>query len=123
VQSELDLLLGTAINSLVKLDALLYLHERPGTAQSPDEIAARVQRRADQLEVALRELSEVGLIERFAFGSGRHAVYGASEDAHVQELLVILRERYHRDPEARSQIVRDVMQSSQREEDRGSAAT
>lgn len=106
LQSELDLLLRTAIDSLAKLELLLYLHARPATAERPSEIGARLRRPAAEVESALKELAEAGLIERFALGTGRLAIYGPTEDAHVQELLSLLHEQYHGDPQARARIVR-----------------
>jgi len=109
VETELDLLLGNVIDSLVKLEALLYLHSRPGSAQSADEISLALHRPAPNVKSALEDLSRVELIERFSLGSGKHVVYGPTEDPHVQALLDLLHERYHRDPETRSRTVRQAL--------------
>jgi len=106
MESELDLLLGTAIDSLVKLEILLDLHARPGSAQTPDQIGSRLRRPREEVARALEQLSEAGLIDRFALGTGKHVIYGPAEDPHVGQLLELLHERYHGDPEARTRIVR-----------------
>jgi len=113
METELDLLLGTVIDNLPKLEALLYLHSHPGGAQSADDIAAALHRPVPQVKSALEDLSRAEMIERFSFGTGRHAVYGTTEDPHVQALLGLLHDRSHRDPEARSRIVRQVLQPRQ----------
>jgi DNA-binding MarR family transcriptional regulator len=105
VDNELDLLLGTAIDSLLKLDVLLYLQSRPGSVQSSQDIAAQVRRPPYQVSASLDELSQAGLVDRFALGTGRHVLYGPTEDEHVQEIIDLLHERY-RDPETRPRIVR-----------------
>jgi len=71
VDNELDLLLGTAIDSLLKLDVLLYLQSRPGSVQSSQDIAAQVRRPPYQVSASLDELSQAGLVDRFALGTGR----------------------------------------------------
>lgn len=109
MDNELDLLLGTAINSLVKLDALLYLHSRPGIVQSAADIATQLRRPPQQVSASLDELAHVRLVDRFALGTGRHVVYGPMEDEHVREIIALLHERY-RDPETRLRIVRAALQ-------------
>ena len=116
MQSELDLLLGTAIDSLVKLEALLYLYQRHGAVHTPDEISARLRCPAHEVSRALEELFQAGLIDRFSLGSGKHAVYGPTEDTHVQALLALLHERYHRGPEARTDIVQKILRSREQHE-------
>lgn len=109
MENELDLLLRTTIDSLVKLEALLYLHARAGAVHTAEELAGTLRRPLDATAAALAELAEVGLVERFALGSGRHVMYGPMEDAHVQEILGRLHSLYHRDPVSRAELVRRVM--------------
>lgn len=111
MDTELDLLLGTAINSLVKLEIVLFLHSRPGAALSSDQISARLRRSVSEVTSALDELSQSELIDRFALGTGKHVIYGAAEDEHVAALLALLHQRYHGDPDARSRIVRQALRS------------
>ncbi len=105
MDNELDLLLGTAIDSLLKLDVLLYLHSRPGSIQRACDIATTLQRPPHQISASLDELSQSGLVDRFALGTGRHIVYGPTEDEHVREVIGLLQKRY-RDPETRPEIIR-----------------
>jgi hypothetical protein len=130
MESELDLLLGTAVDSLLKLGILLHLYGAPAgpTSQqglrsdpaagpvpgvaSASEIALQLQRPEDQTAQALEELSQVGLVARFALGTGRHVLYGLPDDSHVQELLALLHDRYHRDQDSRTQLVRQMIRQS-----------
>ena len=106
MDNELDILLGSAIDSLVKLDILLYLHARPGAVQKPNDIAERLGRSEDEIARALDGLSQAHLVDRFSLGTGRHVVYGEAEEAHVRHLIGMLHDRYHRDRESRAQVVR-----------------
>lgn len=108
VDGELDLLLGRAIDSLVKLDILLYLRARPGRVVSAENLARELRRPVEAVSAALVELAEVGLVERFALGSGKHAVYGAPEDQHTEQVLNRLHERYHQGAESRAELIRRI---------------
>jgi hypothetical protein len=105
VDDELDLLLGTAIDSLVKVDVLLYLHSRPGAVRSAQDIAGHLRRPERHVGSALDELAQAGLADRFPLGTGRHVVYGATEDEHVRGIIALLHQRY-RDPDTRVRVVR-----------------
>ncbi len=118
MNTELDLLLGTAINSLVKLETVLFLHARPGSALPPDQISAHLRRPLSQVTSALDELARDQLIERFSLGTGKHVVYGPTEDAHVAALLDLLHQHYQRDPDTRSRIVRRALRGRQDQESR-----
>ncbi len=119
MDSEVDLLVGSAIDSLVKLEILLFFHARPGSVEKPADIAQRLRRREDEVAGALELLSEAGLIERFSLGSGRHVVYGPSDDRHVQEVIGALHERYHRDPGTRANLVRRALAGTKAERSPG----
>jgi DNA-binding MarR family transcriptional regulator len=106
MDNEVDILLGSAIDSLVKLDILLYLHARPGAVQKPNDIAERLGRSQDEITRALDGLAQTDLVDRFSLGTGRHVVYGEAEDAHVRHLIGILHDRYHSGGESRAQVVR-----------------
>jgi len=112
MDNELDILLGSAIDSLVKLDILLYLHARPGAVQKPNDIAQRLRRSEDEVVRALESLAQAHLVDRFSLGTGRHVVYGEAEDAHVRDLIGIIHDRYHRDRESRAQVVRAATRQS-----------
>jgi len=109
MESELELLLGTAIDSLVKVEILLYIQERPEALLTAKDISSRLRRLAREVDRALVELSDVGLIERFALGSGRHVVYGLTEDEHIRGLLNALGERYRSDSESRSRLIQAAL--------------
>lgn len=109
MESELDLLLGTVIDSLLKLELLLLLHSRGASAHRAEELAGPLGRPPEVVARALDELAGAGLVARFPLGRGRHVLYGASEEGHVRELLELLRARYQRDPESRASLARAVM--------------
>lgn len=119
MESELDLLLGTAVDSLTKLSVLIHLQEHPGLAQSPDRIAAAVDRPPEVVAAALAELAEGKLVERFPVGSGRVVMYGSSDDKHVQGILELLCRRYNQGGETRAQLVRRVLRLVARSEGSG----
>jgi DNA-binding transcriptional ArsR family regulator len=108
VDGELDLLLGRVIDDLVKLNVTLYLHAEEG-AYSPEDIAMQVRRPPETVARALAALAEAGIVERFALGTGRFVMYGASEDAHIAELLDLLDRRYRGDAGSRAEVVRRVL--------------
>ncbi|MCJ7750039.1 MAG: winged helix-turn-helix domain-containing protein [Armatimonadetes bacterium] len=110
MDNEVDILLGSAIDSLVKLDILFYLHARPGAVQKPNDIAERLGRSQDEITRALDGLAQAHLVDRFPLGTGRHVVYGEAEEAHVRQLIGILHDRYHGGGESRAQVVRAATQ-------------
>jgi hypothetical protein len=114
VDNELDLLLGAAIDNLLKLDILLYLSGRQGAVLSADDVATQLRGPAYEVTAAADQLAQAGLVDRFPLGSGRHVLYGPSEDEHVREIIALLQARY-RDPETRPRIVRATVK---READR-----
>jgi predicted transcriptional regulator len=108
MEHELDLLLASAIDSLAKLEVLLYLRGRPGTVQRPEQIAENLRRDAKLVAASLESLAQAGLVDRFPLGTGRHVLYGQAEDAHVKEIVDLLYERYTRDSESRARLVREI---------------
>ncbi len=109
MDNELDLLLGTAIDSLAKMNLLVYLQENPGQAQPPEEIAGRVSRPPAMVAQALDELAEVKLVARFPVGTGRIVWYGSSDDERVRRILDLLLARYREGGETRAQLVRRAL--------------
>ncbi|MFB3882359.1 MAG: hypothetical protein ACE149_13915 [Armatimonadota bacterium] len=110
MDNELDLLLGAAINSLLKLDILLYLSAQGIGVVGAEDLAAQLRRPAQQVAAAADELAQAGLVDRFPLGTGRHVLYAPAEDEHVKEIVALLQERY-RHPESRAWIVRAAIGS------------
>jgi hypothetical protein len=108
VDEELDLLLGTAINSLTKLEILLYLGRRASAVQTGEKLAAELTRPAGATAAALEELAALGLVDRFALGTGRHVMYGAPEEERARRIVALVCERYHGNAESRSQLIRRI---------------
>ena len=111
MDNELDLLLGTVINDLMKLNLALYLYEEITGAHSPEEIAAQMRRSPETVARALAELAEAGIVERFALGTGRFVMYGPPEDKHIKDLLDLLQRQY-RSEETRAEVVRKVLRAA-----------
>ena len=109
MESELDLLLGTAIDSLIKLEILLYFGARPGIVRRPQEVSTELRRTVPEVQGGLEELAQAGLVDRFSIGTGRYVLYGPAEDEHVHGLISLLCERYNRDAQSRSQLVRSAV--------------
>lgn len=110
MDTELELLLGTAIDSLAKLHLLLYLHHEPRVL-TPEAAARGVGRSPDLVGRALAQLAEAGLVTRFAVGRGRAVLYSASEDTHVQTVVGRLHGYYQESPEHRAEVVRKVLRT------------
>ncbi len=109
MESELNLLLGRAINSLTKLEMLFYLRGRPKGVQPAKDIATSTHRDPAEVVRALEELARVGLIDRFAIGTGKHVMYGPAEDPHVRDIIYLLHDRYHKDGDSRAQIRQEIL--------------
>ena len=115
MENELDLLLRTAIDSLPKLEILIHFIRDSGAVRTAAEIGVHLRRPADEVTKALEELSQAGLIDRFALGTGKHVLYGPRDDNHVRELLQLLYTRYQT-PTGRVQLLREAMGQGGRSE-------
>src|SRR5574340_501821 len=123
MESELDLLLGTAIDSLPKLEILVGFIRSPEGVRSAEEMATYLRRPRGEVAQALAELAQAGLVDRFALGTGKHVLYGPRSERHVRELLGLLFTRYQ-DPAGRAQVLRDALaRGGGGESDSPSAAT
>ena len=108
MESELDILLGRAIDSLPKLEILVYFLEGGDSVQSPAQVGVQLRRPTKEVAAALEELAHAGLVDRFALGTGRHVLYGARNDTHIRQLLQVLYTRYQ-DPSARRQLLQHAL--------------
>jgi hypothetical protein len=111
VDTELDLLLGTAIDSLLKLNLLLDLYARPEAVEAPAALATRLNRPLPQTARALEQLAQAGLIEKFSLGTGRLVLFGAAEEEHIRQLMEALRLRHSGPAEGRVRLVRRILHS------------
>ncbi len=111
MENELDLLLGTAIDSLPKLEILVSFIRDPEGVRSAGEIGTQLRRPVGEVTAALEDLSQAGLVDRFPLGTGKHVLYGPRNEKHVRELLGILLERYQ-DPAGRARILRETLGQS-----------
>ena len=109
MEHELDLVLGTVIDSLAKISMLFFLRERPATAVTPDVIASHVGRQPEHVRYALEQLGEAKFVTRFPVGRGRIVLYGPAEDARILEMIELLYSRYHESDARRAEIMRKVL--------------
>ncbi len=110
---ELDLLLGTALDSLTKLAILLHLHQQGAAVFSPEALATAMNRRPEGVQEALEQLAEAGMVTRFAVATGRHAMYGAREDERLQALIGRLQACHDEKSEGWAAVVRKVTHTEQ----------
>jgi hypothetical protein len=113
MESELDLLLGTVVDSLCKLELLLYFHHRAGAVGGAEQVGTALGRPVTETAAALAALATAGLVDRFALGTGRHVIYGATEDARVKDLVALLYRRYHQGGESRLQLLRQILRAGE----------
>ncbi len=109
---ELDLLLGTVIDSLAKLMILFHLLDRDAAVLTPEAIATGVGRQPEPVARALAELAEAGLVKQFQVGRGRNVLYRGGEDAHVRSLVAQLRTRWEESAESRAEVMRKVLRGT-----------
>jgi len=109
VREEIEQLISTRINDLVKLDLALFFQQHPAFVDRIEGIARRVGRHAGTVESALQALAQDGVLERFHLGSGKYILYSYTRDPHMRSLLDDLSSAYHDDPVERVCILKRLM--------------
>jgi hypothetical protein len=109
MRDEIERLIGTRIDDLVKLELALFFHQHPSFVDRLEGIARRVGRDPRVVEDALRGLAEGGLLERFELGSGKYVLYSYTRDPDMRGLIDVLSDAYHENPAERIQIVKRLM--------------
>ena len=109
MREEIERLIGTRIDDLVKLELALFFQQHPSFVDRLEGIARRVGRDPRIVEDALRGLAEGGLLERFELGSGKYVLYSYTRDASLRALMDGLSTAYHEDPGERTAIVKRLM--------------
>lgn len=95
--------------SMVSLDVALYFQSNPTTVDTPAGLSDRVYGSAHDIGEALSHLVEVGLLTQAILGAGAYPVYALTEDPAHCRLLGCLSDAYHKDPVARTEIIRGVV--------------
>jgi len=109
MRDEIERLIGTRIDDLVKLELALYFQQNPSFVDRIEGVARRVGRDQRVVELALRALAECGLLERFELGSGKYVLYSYTRDPDLRVLMDCLSSAYHENPTERVEIVKRLM--------------
>jgi hypothetical protein len=109
LSAELRAFASRVAASIVTLDIALYFQAHPSTVETPSGISLRVYGEAHDITEALAHLVEAGVLTRATLGAGAYPLYSLTEDRKVRRLLTRLSEAYHRNPQARTQIVRGIV--------------
>ena len=110
---ELNLLLGTALDSLTKVAVLLRLNRQTEAVFSPEALAVAMHRKPEEVQLALEQLAEAGLVKRFAVATGRYALYSAREDERLRALIGRLQTCHDERGESWAAVVRRVTGSEE----------
>jgi len=109
MRDEIERLIETRIDDLVKLELALYFQQNPTFVDRLEGIARRLGRDPRAVEEALRALAEGGLLERFELGSGKYVLYSYTRDPEMRALMDRLSAAYHENPRERVEIVKRLM--------------
>jgi len=109
MRDEVERLIGTRIDDLVKLELALYFQQHPAFVDRLEGIARRLGRDPRVVQDALSGLTECGLLECFELGSGKYVLYSYTRDTGMRTLMDGLSAAYHDDPAERTAIVKRLM--------------
>jgi len=84
---NVQLFLMETANSLVKLDLIIYFHDKPASWHSLEEISVFMGRSIEALDSELEELVIKGIIEKNAAGQGRRMLYCYGGDESVRRTV------------------------------------
>lgn len=91
---------------LAGLEVALFYQANPRAFDTPAGVALRTHRAVTEVEPALERLSEHGILEVFKRGDGRYHCYALSPTRETWNLLCLVSEAYHEDPDARRDIIK-----------------
>ena len=106
MRDEIERLIGTQIDDLVKLELALFFQQNAAFVDQIEGIARRVGRDPCAVEGALRALADSGLLERFELGSGKYVLYSYTRDPELRASMDALSAAYHENPSERVEIVK-----------------
>ncbi|MDD3925683.1 MAG: hypothetical protein PHT33_03385 [bacterium] len=84
---NVQLFLTETANSLVKLDLIIYFHDKPSSWHSLEEISVFMGRSIEALDSELEELVIKGIIEKNVAGQGRRMIYRYGGDEAVRRTV------------------------------------
>lgn len=96
----------TTAQDLAGLEVALFYQANPRAFDTAAGIALRTHRSVEEVEPALERLSQHGILEVFPRGDGRYHCYALSPTREVWNLLCMVSEAYHEDPDARRDIIK-----------------
>ena len=107
---ELRSFVEGAVNSLVKLETVLFFHNNPATADTAEGVALRIYRNIEDVGPAVRELAEEAVLVETTLGSGRYVVYSLGAEEQTRRLIAELSRAYHYNVQDRMEISRLIVQ-------------
>jgi hypothetical protein len=109
MDEDLAAIMQRGIDSLVKLELLLFFDSNPDLVDTAQAIAARLARDMRDVKFALRALAASDLVNRFELGAGRYVLYSRVESHHTRASIRRLSEVYHGDEQGRIEIIKKLM--------------
>jgi hypothetical protein len=106
MESELQAFLDDVVDTLVKLEIVLFFNGNPGTMDTSQGIAMRIYRNKELTAQALEDLCSKGVLEALSLRGGTHRLFSLSANTETRRLIRLLDERYHGDRIAMVEIVR-----------------
>ena len=91
---------------LTGLEVALFYQANPRAFDTAAGIALRTHRAVAEVEPALERLSAGGILEVFDRGDGRYHCFALSPTREIWNLLCMVSEAYHEDPDSRRDIVK-----------------
>ncbi len=111
MERELQEFLDGVIDSLIKLEIVLFFHSNPGTIDTPQGISMRIYRNCDLTASALRDLGSAGVLDCVTLGAGTYQLYSLTQSKDVLSVIELLDQRYHSDRTAMLDIIRRFLPS------------
>ena len=87
IGSQVPDLAEKLLSSDTKVEVLSLFHGNPGLVDRTDGIALRLGRTASQLEEAVRDLVDLGVLKREKFDTGDIFYFDRAKDAEIQGIL------------------------------------
>ena len=99
-----------AVNSLVKLETVLFFHNNPATADTAEGVALRIYRNIEDVGPAVRELAQEAVLVETTLGNGRYVVYSLGAEEEMQRLIAELSRAYYYNVQDRIEISRLIVE-------------
>lgn len=97
--------------NMVGLDVALFFEANPTFADTAKGIAMRVKLRPDEVEEALKRLTDAGILECHTLADDSFRCYMLNCTPEVSSLLRRLSRMYHDDPASQREIIRMLMEA------------